>query len=75
MSWNMESWNNKSKRLKKLIMDVSDKHGGDDKDFLNEYIEWVIKEYSNDLDSAIICFEYILKDEICTNHSDPPKNI
>jgi len=63
----MESWNKRSKRLKKLIVDVSNKYVGDDKKWLDEYIEEVIKQYSNDLDTAIICFETILKDEICTN--------
>jgi len=44
-------------RLANLIKDVSDLHGGDDPQFLAEYIAEVTKEWSNDLNKAIDCFE------------------
>jgi len=45
------------RKLVKLIIEVSRLHGGDDDEFLSEYIAQVIKEWSNNLLAAIACFE------------------
>lgn len=49
------------RRLANLIKEVSDLHGGDDEAFLAEYIAEVSKEWSNDLNKAIVCFEDLKK--------------
>ncbi len=56
------TYSRKSQRdhLAKLIKNVSDQHGGDDKGFLEAYIQDVIKKYSTELYVAIECFESLI---------------
>lgn len=46
----------KEEKLKNLIKKISDYYGSDDTQFLLDYIDDVIKEWSHDLDRAIACF-------------------
>ncbi len=46
----------KISELKSLIKKISMYYGGDDEKFLEDYISDVIKEYSHDLDVALLCF-------------------
>lgn len=55
-----ERRNNKIAKLRALIRQVSDKHGGDASQFLNEYTDDVIRGWSHDLDTAMNCFESLL---------------
>lgn len=45
------------RRLVELIKEVSDLNGGDDPAWLAEYTAEVLKDWSDKLHSAIICFE------------------
>lgn len=56
----MRSWKDKKDYICKLIKQISDLHGGDDPNDLEEYCTDVIKKYSNDLETAIRCFEDVL---------------
>ena len=56
--------NNASGYLRKLIIQVSQKHGGDDEQFLEEYINDVMKQWSHDLNVAIVCFEGLAQQNI-----------
>lgn len=47
----------KKEELKNLIKKISDYYGGDDAQFLSDYIDDVINEWSHDLDRAITCFQ------------------
>lgn len=47
----------KEEELKNLIKKISDYYGGDDTQFLSDYINDVINEWSHDLDRAIACFQ------------------
>lgn len=47
----------KEEELKNLIKKISVYYGGDDTQFLSDYIDDVIKERSHDLDRAITCFQ------------------
>src|SRR3990167_3519951 len=42
--------------LKHLIKKISARYGGDDEQFLEDYINDAINEWSNDLDAALTCF-------------------
>lgn len=55
------------KRLIELIREVSNLHGGDDAEFLDEYIAAVLKEWSNKLHTAILCFEGLRDQALCLN--------
>lgn len=55
-----ESWRSKRDKLCKLIKTVSDQYGGDDRDWLREYARDVINLYTDDLDSAILCFDSLI---------------
>lgn len=57
----MHSWKEKRERLATLIKELSAKAGGDDDEFLNEYIAELLAKYSNDLDTAIACFEDLIR--------------
>lgn len=46
--------------LRILIKKVSNIHGGDDPEWLEEYIQEVISKYKNNYDTAISCFEHFL---------------
>lgn len=54
------SWMEKREKLKNLITELSRLYGGDDVEFLKEYIDEVLKEWSHDLNRAIECFEGLL---------------
>lgn len=58
------SWQDQRRRLFTMIKKVSDLHGGDDVEWLREYAKDVIKIYSNDLQTAINCFEDLLPKRI-----------
>lgn len=51
----------KKSELTTLIRMVSVQHGGDDPQFLDEYIQEVIKEWEHDLDTALACFRDLVK--------------
>lgn len=57
----MESWKEKRNRLVGLIKELSDLHGGDDKKWLEEYCQEVVMAYKNDLDTALTCFDDLVK--------------
>ena len=44
------------RELIKLIRQVSANYGGDDEQFLNEYIAEVLDTWKNDLPAAVKCF-------------------
>lgn len=44
------------KKLVSLIRQVSVNYGGDDEQFLNEYIAEVLDTWKNDLPAAVKCF-------------------
>jgi hypothetical protein len=45
------------RKLVTLIMEVDELHGGNDVDFLNEYVAEVLSNWANDLQLGIDCFE------------------
>jgi hypothetical protein len=55
------SWIDKKSRICTLIKLISERDGGDDKKFLDEYTDDVIKKYKNNLDEALACFENLYK--------------
>ena len=57
----LRSWIDKKERICTLIDLISDRDGGDEKKFLDEYMDDVIKKYKNNLDEALACFEDIYK--------------
>lgn len=60
------SWKAKRNYLCRLIKQVSDECGGDDKEWLREYARDMIKKYAEDLDVPIACFESLIgKEAIC----------
>lgn len=56
--------NHATTELRHLIKKISAQYGGDDEDFLEEYIDEVIKESAHDLDAAVACFRSLCVDEI-----------
>jgi len=50
----------KKEELKNLIKKISEYYGGDDTQFLSDYIDDVINEWSHDLDRAIACFQNLV---------------
>jgi hypothetical protein len=50
----------KEEELKNLIKKISAYYSGDDTQFLSDYIDDVIKEWSHDLDQAIACFQSLV---------------
>ena len=59
------SWTEKRDRLCKLIKEVSDIYGGDDREWLRGYAQDVVKKYATELDVAIGCFERICREAKC----------
>lgn len=57
------SWKNKRAELCKLIKQVSDENGGDDREWLKDYAREMIKKYAEDLDVPIRCFETLIRKE------------
>jgi hypothetical protein len=53
--------NNATQDLRKLIQQVSNNYGGDDSNFINEYTNDVIGEWSHNLQSALACFRDLAK--------------
>jgi hypothetical protein len=49
------------RKVANLVKEVSDLHGGDSAEFLQEYIAEVLHTWANDLQSAITCFEELKK--------------
>ncbi len=44
-----------------MIREISDLYGGDDEDFLNAYIEELLKEWSNRMGELMCCLEDLHK--------------
>lgn len=59
MKQDQKSWNDKKKHLVKLVNEVSEFFGGDEKRWLDKYIADLIKRFVNRLDEAIVCFESV----------------
>lgn len=55
-----ESWRDKRNRLCMMIKKISDRYGGDDRDWLKDYANDIIFEYSENLDVPISCFESLI---------------
>jgi len=53
------SWKDKKEAIEKSIRRISHFHGGDDPQWLNEYILDVIEQNKNDLQKAVDCFKLI----------------
>jgi len=56
----MSSWKEKKGYLVKLIKKLSDHFGGDELEFLKEYMLEVINKYTDELDTPITCFEELV---------------
>ncbi len=54
----------KRRKLVTLIREVDQMWGGDDEEFLNEYIAEVLHTWENDIDKALICFTDLHKQAI-----------
>ena len=63
---NKKSYTNicKEEELKCLIKKISDNYGGDDKQFLEDYINDIINNWSHDLDAALACFRVVADQRI-----------
>jgi hypothetical protein len=48
--------NSATGKIRLLITQISEGYGGDDADFLAEYIDDVLREWSHDLEAALRCF-------------------
>lgn len=55
------SWKSKRNTLTQLINRLSQLAGGDDAEFLNEYVSEILTKYDRNLDVAITCFEDLIK--------------
>jgi hypothetical protein len=55
------SWLENKQRLWALIKRVSDKYGGDDQEFIEEYFKELVIKYKNELTIPIATFEDLLK--------------
>ncbi len=56
-----ESWRDKRNRLCEMIKKVSERYGGDDREWLREYAADLINCHTENLDVPIACFEDILE--------------
>lgn len=58
-----KSWKVKKDYLIKLIKKVSDENGGDEEEWLKEYVRDMIKKYTDSLDILIWTFESLIRKE------------
>lgn len=67
------SWRWKRNQVYKFIKQVSDENGGDDIEWLRNYAKEVVKEYAEELETAIACFESLIRKEAkCLITMDDP---
>lgn len=66
----MKIWKEKKNHLCKLIKKLSDKEGGDDREWLKEYAIDLIKKYTDNLEEPILACEKLLEQYIKVIYKD-----